>query len=249
MATLPTRVHRRTTAAGLLGALASLCLGATVGVSTGCYSEREPPPTFRYKCDGDGDCGGGEACRGGICERTCTLATAEEDCGADFVTCFNGACASTCEVDAGSCPSVQECVDLSALGIDLGGGASNPFGGGSSAALGICGRMCDDDNDLCPDGETCLLGFCAATCDVTVEGACSDGFVCVPPGVCAPGDAGAMTGGEMTGGAMTGGEMTGGAMTGGEMTGGEMTGGEMTGGEMTGGEMTGGSGTMGGTSE
>lgn len=202
-------IHRPTRAVGLVGLLASLALGGGFGASSGCYSEREPPPTYRYQCGGDGDCDDGEACRGGICERTCSLATFEDDCGADFVACFNGACSSTCEVGAGVCPSAQECVDLSEFGVDLGGGASNPFGGGSSAAVGICGRMCDDSNDLCPSGETCLVGFCAATCDVTDPEACGAGLACVPPGVCAPDT----TGGDMTGGDTTSGDMTGGDMT------------------------------------
>lgn len=189
---------------GLWGALASVALSAGLW-GPGCYAEREPPSTFRYACDADGDCSDGETCRGSICERTCSAATAQETCGTKFATCFNGACASTCELGASVCPSVQECVDLSDFGIDFGGG---------STAVGICGRMCDDGNALCPDDETCLGGFCAPTCELGSEGGCQEGLVCIPPGVCAPMELGEMTGGEMTGTGMTGTEMTGGASSG-----------------------------------
>jgi len=237
-----------------LGALVSLGLGAGFGFGSGCYAEREPPPTYRYQCGGDGDCEEGEECRDGICERMCTQATFEDDCDTStHVMCFNGACSNTCEVGANVCPSVQECVDLSELGIDIGGGSSNPFGGGSSATLGICGRKCSEGDDLCPDGEMCLPdltipgadgeeltvgGFCVATCDPANPDPeqCGAGFVCMAPfGFCVPdsfdmsSDSGMPEG---TGGAtMTAGDM--GDM--GDMSGGEMTGGEMTGGEMTGG--------------
>lgn len=184
MANMLTGPHRHPAATSGLGLLICIVLGGGFGVSSGCYSERAPPSTFRYVCTADADCEEGEACREGICERTCSALTAKGDCGADFALCFNGACASTCEVEADACPSVHECIDLSALGVDVEGDGS-PFGG-PSAALGICGRMCEPGDGLCPDTETCLGGFCVSLCDPAADDACPDGLICSGIGVCAP---------------------------------------------------------------
>lgn len=241
-----------------MGALVSLGLGAGFGFGSGCYAEREPPPTYRYQCGGNGDCEEGESCREGICERTCTQATFEDDCDSTHVMCFNGACSNTCEVGAGVCPSVQECVDLSELGVDIGGGSSNPFGGSTSGPLGICGRKCSESDDLCPDGETCLPdltfpgpdgedlmvgGFCVAMCDPTSTDAeqCGSGFTCLSLGLCVPesfDDSSSLdgvippdTGGIDTGGDMSGDDSSsdiGGSDT--VTTGDDTTGGDMTGG-------------------
>ena len=256
------------------GTLVSLGLGGGFGFGSGCYAEREPPPTYRYQCGGDGDCNEGEACRGGICERLCTQATFADDCDTGtHVMCFNGACSNTCEVGAGVCPSVHECVDLSELGVDVSGGSSNPFGGGgSSGPLGVCGRKCEEGDDLCPDGETCLPditipgsddgedltlgGFCVATCDPANPDPeqCGEGFSCMALGLCVPeGFDESPSGDGMipddTGSAMTAGDMGDMGSTGEMGSTGDMgsTGGETTGGDMgsTGGDMTGSGGTTG----
>ena len=170
-----------------LAAAATVALAVSMVASTGCYAEREPPTTYRYPCSTNADCDDVEACRGGICERLCSVATFEDDCGAsiNFATCFNGACASVCEIGADECPSEQECVDLSEFGVDL-SGAGSPFivGGGGDGPLGVCGRKCEDDT-LCGAGESCFEGFCVEACEPGAS-SCADGFVCAPPGVCAP---------------------------------------------------------------
>ena len=81
------------------------------------------------------------------------------------------------------CAKGQECIDLAALGIDVGGGNSNPFSAGSDEPIGICGVKCEPGDDICPDSETCLVGFCAVDCS---QGqVCPDGFDCLF-GVCIP---------------------------------------------------------------
>lgn len=175
--------------------VAVLALGG--GLGTGCYSEQLPPGTYRYACDADSDCNDNEMCRAGVCERTCTQVTATEDCPqADgFVACFNGACSSTCEIGAGRCPSSQECLDF---GIDVGGGGG--FGGGSTAAVGICGTLCDETNDICPQGEVCLPSFGTCVVDCSAGQACPTGFACTF-GICAPADSEADDDGQSTGAA------------------------------------------------
>ncbi len=161
-----------------------VALGLGAALVTGCYSEQLPPSTYRYACEGDGDCNRDEICRRGVCERPCTQLTAADDCPFEdgYAACFNGVCASTCELERDYCPASQECLDL---GIEGGGG--NPFGG-SSAAVGICGIQCDaDDNaDLCPEGETCIpdFGTCAVVCDPAAP-SCPEGYSCLF-GFCAP---------------------------------------------------------------
>lgn len=168
--------------------VAMLALGSGLGLGLGpsCYSERIPPSNFRYACDADADCGTLEVCRRGLCERPCAQVTAAEDCPSEagYATCFNGVCANTCEPGASLCPLVQECLDF---GIDI--GASPGFGGGPAATVGICGIACnaDENADLCPEGEICLLeaGVCAVDC--STGQACPEGNVCFF-GVCLPED-------------------------------------------------------------
>jgi hypothetical protein len=174
---------------------AALGLGSVLGIS--CYSEPRPPSTYRYACDADDDCNPNEVCRRGLCERPCTQlevaagAATEEDASDDpcpitsgYAACFNGACANTCAVGSDYCAKGQECIDLAALGIDIGGGgSSNPFGGGSDDPIGICGVMCEPGDDICPDSEVCLMGFCAVDC--STGQVCPDGYDCLF-GVCIP---------------------------------------------------------------
>jgi hypothetical protein len=173
---------------------AALGLGSILGIS--CYSEPRPPSTYRYACEADGDCNSNEICRQGLCERPCSQlevaagVITDEDASDDpcptaagYAACFNGACANTCAVGKDYCAQGQECIDLAALGIDVGGGSSNPFGGGSSDPIGICGVMCEPGDDICPDSEVCLMGFCAVDCS---QGqVCPDGYDCLF-GVCIP---------------------------------------------------------------
>lgn len=160
---------------------AALGLGSVLGL--GCYSEPLPPSTYRYSCDGDGDCSDVEFCRNGRCERRCTQLTAEDDCPAEegYALCFNGACASTCGLGGNYCPSGQECIDL---GLSAGGGS--PFGG-SDVAVGICGLQCDDGEnaDICPEGEVCVAQFGACAVDCSQGQACPEGYSCFF-GLCAP---------------------------------------------------------------
>lgn len=196
---------------------AALALGSVLGIS--CYSEPLPPSTYRYACDGDGDCSSAEICRRGLCERPCTqlevaAAALTEDPSDDpcpsedgYALCFNGVCASTCAVGEGFCATGQECIDL---GLDLGGGG-NPFGGGSDATIGICGLQCDaaDNADICPEGEVCVAEFGACAVDCSQGQACPNGYTCFF-GVCAPDDGGSAPGGgesDGSGGASEGGSM------------------------------------------
>ena len=134
-----------------------------------CYSERLPPPNFRYACGADGDCSDQERCIRGLCQVPCTSATGATDCE-DFLACLNGVCVSSCELPAedcnedgedctrpesrSTCPAPQTCMDV---GFGGAGGGSF-FGGGSTADVGVCGQGCTSDS--CPDGELCLEDFC-----------------------------------------------------------------------------------------
>jgi len=173
---------------------AALGLGSVLGIS--CYSEPRPPSTYRYACEADDDCNPNEMCRRGLCERPCTQlevaagAATDEDASDDpcpltsgYAACFNGACANTCAVGSDFCANGQECIDLSALGIDVGGGSSNPFGGGSDDPIGICGIKCEPGDEICPDSEVCLMGFCAIDC--STGQVCPDDLECFF-GVCIP---------------------------------------------------------------
>ncbi|MCH9680782.1 MAG: hypothetical protein K0V04_05045, partial [Deltaproteobacteria bacterium] len=90
----------------------ALALGTTLGIS--CFNEPLPSPTFRFACDGDADCGDGEFCRVGLCERACTQATAATDCPSEdgYAACFNGACSNTCGLDTDTCAGSSTCLDL-----------------------------------------------------------------------------------------------------------------------------------------
>jgi hypothetical protein len=148
-------------------------------VASACYSEREPPPSFRYACDADGDCADGQSCIDGLCETPCTAETFAEVCIRGEALCLNGVCSSTCDLAKDTCPSAQECFDL---GIDLGGGGGGFLSSGSSdTAVGICIRACSADS--CADAETCIEGICVATCTTDVQ--CGSGLTC-QLGLCLP---------------------------------------------------------------
>lgn len=160
--------------------IASAALLAS-GLATGCFTERLPPPAFRYACGSDTDCGMGDRCISGLCQTPCSQATFAIACDTRaHAACFNGTCASLCEIAEGAkCPSPQTC-------IDVGLGALSP----ESAGFGICGTTCT--SDTCPEGESCLEGFCVQSCDPANPAACADGFVCTA-GFCLPGTGAPMT--------------------------------------------------------
>lgn len=164
--------------------------GLTFTAAAACYSERLPPPTYRYACSADRDCAGAERCIDDLCQVPCTQATFEEDCGDPFVACIHGVCASTCTVGEGACPEPQTCFDLSALGVDpetvadAGGGGRGGFGAVPDGALGVCGTECEEDS--CPEGEICAMGLCVVTCD-PADPNCPRGLACLE-GLCLPED-------------------------------------------------------------
>ena len=145
---------------------------------TGCYSERLPPSYFRNSCGNDGECGDDESCVSGLCQVPCTMATATEDCGLSsqggaYLACINGACASACSLDDDPCPGSQSCGEIPILTEQLG--------------AGICMEECSADS--CPDGEVCVLGFCATACDPADPSTCAEGEICEPAaGICLPSD-------------------------------------------------------------
>lgn len=168
--------------------LATLC---AIGTGTGCYSERLPPSYFRHSCGGDNECGDGSSCVSGLCQVECTMATATADCGlsaqgGSYLACINGVCASACSLDNDPCPGSQSCAEIPLLTEQLG--------------AGLCMEECSADS--CPDGEVCLLGFCATACDPADPTSCGEGEICDPAvGICLPGDLPETTaGGDTEGG-------------------------------------------------
>ncbi len=140
--------------------------------ASACYSERLPPTTFRHTCGGDGDCGDDESCISGLCQVPCTTATSLEDCGAPgqgstYLGCINGVCSSICDPGSTNCPGQQSCATLP-----------------GEESAGVCMEECSADS--CPDGEICIEGFCAESCDPTDPMACAEGLTCL--GVCVPDD-------------------------------------------------------------
>lgn len=161
--------------------LIRLALACGVGVSIGCYSERLPPPTYRYACDADEDCDPGEVCLDGLCQIPCTQATFDEDCPSEdfYIACFNGVCSDACTVGKAQCPAPQSCISL---GLDVSGGDGG-FTAGAPVddPIGVCGVECEPGS--CPEGEQCLQGFCVAQCESDAD--CSQGLACVA-GLCLP---------------------------------------------------------------
>lgn len=155
---------------------------AALALSSACFSERLPPPTFRHTCGGEGDCGEGESCISGLCQVACTQATATEDCGGSYVACINGVCSSACQLDDDICPGAQSCAEIPVLSEQLG--------------AGICMETCSPDS--CPEGEICIEGFCTESCDPADSDSCSTGNVCLL-GVCVPEEV-VETGGSQTSG-------------------------------------------------
>lgn len=164
-----------------------LAISAGFAVASACYSERQAPPTFRYKCSSNADCSGAEVCLGGLCQVQCTQATFDEVCtGRNHLFCFNGLCSTGCDpADPEVCPQSQECIDL---GIMVQSGNSFISSGSGPTTIGVCGNSCTETS--CPATEVCIEGICVATCDETSE--CGEGLVCIF-GLCVP-DTGESTG-------------------------------------------------------
>jgi hypothetical protein len=139
-------------------ARASALIATFALAAAACFIEPSPAGSFRYQCASNDECSDGDSCISGLCQRPCTFATASEDCPFDdgYATCFNGACASTCDTADDTCPSPLSCqtfevpdgVDLSEFGIS-----------GFEEGVGVCGARCTDDAD-CPDVESCFEGIC-----------------------------------------------------------------------------------------
>lgn len=164
----------------ILSSLFAVLVGVLVG--SACYAERQPPPSFRYTCDGDRDCLEGQSCIDGLCETPCTQENFEEVCVRGEVYCLNGVCSSTCEIGGSGCPAAQECLGVE--GIDLSGGGGGGFfggGGNSDVDLGLCLRRCSEGT--CADSDVCVEGVCLRTCLVDID--CQAGFVCTMA-VCLP---------------------------------------------------------------
>lgn len=139
----------------------------------GCFIEIAEAPGFRYSCSADKDCESAEACIDGLCQVPCTSLTFDEACPEDgsYLMCFNGVCASACQVGADACSSPNSCVGL------------DPSG---ESPIGVCGAACDAmDPSTCPMGEICLAGTCFATCDVDDPESCGSSGSCVE-GICIP---------------------------------------------------------------
>lgn len=140
----------------ILSSVLAVLAGALVG---SCYAERQPPPSFRYACDSDGDCLDNQECIDGLCETPCTLDTFADDCPNGELACLNGVCSSGCDVAKNTCPGAQECVDL---GIDISGGGGFFSSGDADAVVGVCMRPCTETS--CGELQVCIEGFCVQTC-------------------------------------------------------------------------------------
>lgn len=146
--------------------------------SSACFIEIARPPQFRYACASDEDCPDGESCVSALCQVPCTTATAAEACPSEagYIGCFNGGCASLCNVGDDVCPGPQTCIGAS----DGSGGDA----GDEGSAVGLCGAPCSaDEPSSCPEGETCAMGACVLPCVEADPDPCPDGLVCAL-GVC-----------------------------------------------------------------
>jgi hypothetical protein len=155
-------------------------VGLGLGLGLGaCFVESAQPGTFRFDCSTTEDCNIGEVCSDGLCQTPC--GASEEACPGATV-CLNGFCSSLCPTNEDVCPSPQECVSLSPVMDEVEDEAE--------AGTGVCTVLCDDVDHPCAEGQLCLAGFCATTCESVED--CGSGEECleVAPGlsVCAPSD-------------------------------------------------------------
>jgi len=164
--------------------LALFCV-ATVSTS-GCYSERLPPPNFRYTCSQDADCEDPESCLRGLCQIPCTTSNFYEACPlGEYAACFNGVCASLCQLDDDTCPGGQTCFNL---GLEL-EAESDPFATPEDRQqVGVCGDDCQVVG--CPVDEVCVpvpdtgTNICLVACDPEIP-VCPESYEC-QLGFCVP---------------------------------------------------------------
>jgi hypothetical protein len=130
--------------------LTRFVLACATMASVGCFSERLPPPNFRYTCSVDDECNEPEACIRGLCQIPCTQRTFNEDCPStgSFVSCFAGVCSNVCTVGANHCPDPLECVELP-IDAEAVGQAFGSFPA-TDEPLGLCGVQCQPGDDVCP---------------------------------------------------------------------------------------------------
>jgi len=106
-----------------LSALAPSLLAAALlsnVVLAGCYSERLPPPTYRFSCGSNSDCdsGRGESCIDNLCQISCTLATFSDDCpDGNYTTYFNRVYANLCNADDPVYPGVQSYLTFEGINL------------------------------------------------------------------------------------------------------------------------------------
>lgn len=154
-----------------------LCLAGT-----NCFTDRLPPPNFRYSCGVNEDCSVGESCISGVCQVPCTVASTALCIEFGYTACFNGTCTGLCGIgDDESCTSPQTCQDL---GVDLADYVSTQGFSSISGALGLCGTSCQVTG--CPEEEMCIGDVCAMQCETAST--CPFGFdcianFCVPEGI------------------------------------------------------------------
>ena len=169
---------------------------AVIGVAIGCYSDRLPPPTYRYVCQTNDDCNctadtdgdqidpdchdhhtgseWGEVCISGLCQFPCTLANSSIRCAQDpakpitgsFATCFDQVCSSTCRIGKNDCYGPQKCLRIPGALSSLVGGG----GGGGGNPLGGGGS------------STEAIGLCGVACQSSAD--CNGGTACIPYGYC-----------------------------------------------------------------
>ncbi|MCA9587378.1 MAG: hypothetical protein KC657_18755 [Myxococcales bacterium] len=153
--------------------LFALALG--FGLIAGCFTSVFTPPTFRYTCETDDDCKATvdedpdaeltQKCIAGLCQYPCTgwiLAPVDGECPSDSFGCFNGACATVCDVETNQCSAPQSC-----LGFGIPDEYAEDFARqlglttDELAAKGVCGLACDDpDAPACPGDQLCVEGAC-----------------------------------------------------------------------------------------
>lgn len=97
----------------------------------------------------------------------CTAATFEDDCpsSGNYTACFNGVCASACNVDDDACPAPQSCQSIE---------IPPEFEEFGIESFAVCGIACSDARP-CPTGELCIEGACADPGGFTGSGSDSTG--------------------------------------------------------------------------
>lgn len=149
----------------------------------------------------------GFVCFEATCRQECDLEAEQEECRSGSL-CLPvaeggpGYCQpSNCDgwLDDTSCEADEQCIAArndADICIPVGTGAEGdacstdteqfPCGPGTFCALGVCSRICGND-DACSGDERCIddtlangVGFCAVGCDSYSEGQCPDGQGCFP---------------------------------------------------------------------